>query len=83
MALFVAVIARDFGSIPSAGTVPMSSLWGFLLGFLLGFSGLASVGLGGVGLGGILLTLGGASLSVPLPSSTRLFPFSLSSPGGF
>ncbi len=87
MALLVAVIARDFGSIPSAGTVPTSPLWdfllGFLLGFFLGFSGLASVSLGGVGLGGILLTLGGASLSVPSLFSTRLFPFSPSSPGGF
>ncbi len=87
MALLVAVKARDFGSIPPAGTVPMSPLWGlllgFLLGFFLGFSGLASVGLGSVGLGGILLTLGGASLSVPLLSLTCLFPFSSSSPGGF
>ncbi len=87
MALLVTVIARDLGGIPPTGTVPTSPLWGFLLGFLLGFflgfSSLASVGLGGVGLGGILLTLDGASLSVPSLSSTRLFPFSLSSPRGF
>ncbi len=96
MALLVAVIARDFGGIPPARTVPTSPLWGFLLsfllgfllGFFLGFSGLASVGLRGVVLGdiylgGIFLTLGGASLSVPSPSLTRSFPFSPSSPGGF
>ncbi len=78
MALFVAVIARDFGSISPTETVLTFPFWGFLLGFFLGFSGLASVGLGGVG--GILLTYSGASLSV---SSTRLFPFSPSSLGGF
>ncbi len=87
MALFVAVIARDFRSIPPADTVLTSFLWGFLLGFFLGFflgfSGLASVGLGGVGLGDVLLTLGAASLSKPSPSLTHSFPFSLSSPGGF
>ncbi len=87
MALLVAVIARDFGSIPLAGTIPTSSLWGFLLGFLLGFflgfSGLASIGLGGVGLGGIFLALGGANLSMPSSSSTCSFPFSPSSPEGF
>ncbi len=94
MALLVAVIARDCGSIPPARTVLTSPLWGFLLGFLLGFflgfSGLASVGiggvvlggisLGGISLGGIFLTLGGASLSVPLPFSMHSFLFSPSSP---
>ncbi len=86
MALFVAVIARDFGSIPPAGTVLTSPLWGFLLGFLLGFLGfsdLASVGLGGVGFGDIFLALSGVSLSVPSPSLTYLFPFSPSTPEGF
>ncbi len=92
MALFVAVIARDYRSIPPARTIPTSPLWGFLLGFLLGFflgfSGLTSVGfggvvLGGIGLGDILLTLGGDSLSVHSSSSTLSFPFSPSSPGGF
>ncbi len=86
-ALLVAVIARDFGSIPLAGTVPTSPLWGFLLsfmlGFFLGFSSLAIVGLEGVGLGGILQTLGRAILFMPSPSSTYLFLFCPSSPGGF
>ncbi len=80
MALLIAVIACDFGSILPAEAVPTSSLWGFLLGFFLGFSGLASIGLGGVGLEGIFLTLGGASLFMP---STHSFPFSLSSLRGF
>ncbi len=79
MAFLITVIARDFGGIPPAGTVPTSPLWGFLLGF----SDLTSVGLGGIGFGDILLALGGASLFVPLPSSTHLFPFSPSTPRGF
>ncbi len=80
MAFLIAVIAHDLGIIPLIITVLTSSLWGFLLGFFLGFSGLASVDLGGVGLGGIFLTLGGASLFVSL---THLFSFSPSSSGGF
>ncbi len=88
MALLIAVIARDFRSISSTGTVLTSPFWGFLLGFFPGFSGLASVGLKGVGLkgvslGDILLTFGRASLSMPLPSLTRLFLFSSSFSGGF
>ncbi len=85
MVLLVTVIARDCRSIPFTRTIPTPPLWSFLLGFFLGFSNLASVGLGGVILGGIglrdiLLTLGGASLSMP---STHLFSFSLNSFGGF
>ncbi len=79
MAFHIAVIARDFGSIPPVGTILTSLLWGYFLGFF----GMASIGFEGVGLGGILLTLGGASLFVPSPSLIRLFFFTLNSPTGF
>ncbi len=65
-------------------TVLTSPLWDIFLRFSgLGSVGLRDVGLGGVRLGGILLTRGGASLSVSLPSLTQLFSFSLSSSGSF
>ncbi len=83
MVLLITVIVCNFESILLVGTVPTSPLWGFLLGFFLGFSGLASVSFGDVGLKGIFLTLGKASLSMPLFSLIRLFFFSLSSPGSF
>ncbi len=76
---FIAIIVRDLGSIHLVETVPTSPFWSFFLGF----SSLSSGGLGGVQLRGILLTYSRASLFVFLLSSTRLFLFSPSSPGGF
>lgn len=85
MDLFIAVIVCDYRSFSLIETVPIFSLLNFLLGFILGFFSLTSIGFGGVGLGdigfgGIFLTLDRASLSVPL---TYSFPIFLSFFRGF
>lgn len=83
MVFLITVITHNLGDILLVGAVLTFPFWSFLLGF----SGLSSIGLEGlglrvVGLGGIL-PCGGTSLSMSSSSSMYLFLFFSSFFGGF